>query len=166
MKILGIDTSLRSTGYGIINATDKSISALDCGVIKNKQKLTHMECLYRISSGITQLIELSFKPDEVCIEGAFFYKNAKTAMILGMARGAALSTVSKFDLPVYEYSPKTAKLTVTGTGNASKDQVAFMMANILKVDHKEINDDATDALSLAYCHYHHLKNRLKVPNRL
>ena len=165
MRILGIDTSLRSTGYGIINISEKSISALDCGVIKNKQSLTHMECLYRISSGIAQLIEL-FKPDEVCIEGAFFHRNPKTAMILGMARGAALSAVAKSQLPVYEYSPKSAKLTVTGTGNASKEQVAYMMAQILKVDHKEINDDATDALSLAYCHYHHLKNNLKTPKRL
>ena len=157
MKIIGIDTSLRSTGYGIINVNENVVSALDCGVIKNKPKLTQLECLFRISSGISQLIEL-YKPEEVVIEGAFFHKNAKTAMILGMARGAALTAVSTFKLPVFEYSPKSAKLAVTGFGTASKEQVSFMMAQILRVDNSEINDDATDALALAYCHYNALKS--------
>ena len=157
MKILGIDTSLRSTGFGIIKASGNTIQAIDCGVIKNKQKLTQLECLYRISSGISQLLEL-YKPEQIAIEGAFFHKNAKTAMILGMARGAALTAVSTKELPVYEYSPKSAKLAVTGTGNASKEQVSYMMANILKVDNTFINDDATDALALAYCHYNALKS--------
>ncbi|MCM8537444.1 MAG: crossover junction endodeoxyribonuclease RuvC [Lentisphaeraceae bacterium] len=165
MKILGIDTSLRSTGYGLINIHEKVIKPLDCGIIKNKQSLSQLQCLHRIAAGITQLIEL-FKPEEVCIEGVFFHRNAQTAMILGMARGAALSAVAKFDLPVYEYSPKTAKLAVTGTGNASKEQVSYMMSQILKVDNSEINDDATDALALAYCHYHHLKNKIKFPKKL
>jgi crossover junction endodeoxyribonuclease RuvC len=165
LKILGIDTSLRSTGFGIIQATDNKVTALDCGIIKNKQSLTQVECLHRIATGISQLIDL-YKPDQVCIEGVFFYKNAKTAMILGMARGAALSVVAKNNLEAYEYSPKTAKLAVTGTGSASKEQVAFMMAQIFKVDHNQINDDATDALALAYCHWHHLKHNIKVPKKL
>ena len=157
MIILGIDTSLRSTGYGIIKIGEKSVKAIDCGVIKNQPKLTQLECLHRISSGISQLISL-YGPQEVAIEGAFFHRNAKTAMILGMARGAALSAVATTKLPVYEYSPKSAKLAVTGFGAASKDQVSYMMAQILKVDNSEINDDATDALALAYCHYNALKS--------
>ena len=156
MKILGIDTSLRSTGYGIIEIKGNSVSAIDCGVIKNKAKLTQLECLYRISAAISQLMNL-YKPNHACIEGAFFHKNAKTAMILGMARGAALSAVASTEIPVFEYSPKSAKLAVTGTGTASKDQVAYMMSQILKVDITDINDDATDALALAYCHYNAVK---------
>lgn len=147
---------MRSTGFGIINVSPAKVEAIDCGVIKNKPKLTQLECLFRISSGISQLLEL-YKPEQVVIEGAFFHKNAKTAMILGMARGAALTAVSAKELPVFEYSPKSAKLAVTGTGTASKEQVSFMMANILKVDNSFINDDATDALALAYCHYNSLK---------
>lgn len=157
MKILAIDTALRSTGYGVINATEKTLTALDCGVIKNKPQLTQLECLFRIFSGISQLLEL-YKPREVVIEGAFFHRNAKTAMVLGMARGAALAAVAKFDLPVFEYSPKSAKLAVTGSGTASKEQVSFMIAQILKVDNADINDDATDALALAYCHQNSLKS--------
>lgn len=156
MIILGIDTSLRSTGYGIIRVQDNKLNVLDCGVIKNKPKLTQLECLYRISAAITQLTAI-YKPDQACIEGAFFHKNAKTAMILGMARGAALAAVAATEIPTYEYSPKSAKLAVTGTGAASKEQVSFMIAQILKLDVSEINDDATDALALTVCHYNALK---------
>ncbi len=79
-------------------------------------------------------------------------------MILGMARGAALAAVAETEIPVFEYSPKSAKLAVTGTGSASKEQVSYMMAQILKVDISVINDDATDALALAYCHINSLKS--------
>ena len=152
MKILGIDTSLRSTGYGIIEIKDKKISALDCGIIKNKASLSHSECLKRISGGIRQLIEL-YKPEQASIESAFVHRNAKTAMILGMARGAAISMAAEKDIPIYEYSPKTAKLAVVGTGTASKEQVAVMIGQILNCDISQINDDATDALALALCHW-------------
>jgi crossover junction endodeoxyribonuclease RuvC len=152
LKILGIDTSLRSTGYGLIETSGGKVRAIDCGVIKNKASLSQLQCLYRIGAAIEQLIEL-YQPDEIAIEGAFFHKNAKTAMILGMARGAALAPSGRHGLPVYEYSPKTAKLAVTGSGNSGKEQVAYMMAQILKIDKSAINDDATDALALCYCHY-------------
>ena len=165
MKILGIDTSLRSSGYGIIQVNGNKVRAVDCGVIKNKAKLTQLQCLHRISSAITQLIQL-YKPDHVAIEGAFFHRNAKTAMILGMARGAALAATAAFEVPTYEYAPKKAKAAVTGSGNASKEQVAFMMAQILKVDISQINDDATDALALCYCHYNATKFGLTEKNRL
>ncbi|NQZ56129.1 MAG: crossover junction endodeoxyribonuclease RuvC [Lentisphaeraceae bacterium] len=165
MIFLGIDTSLRSTGYGVIKISGNSVSALDCGVIKNKASLTQLECLHRISGGITQLIKL-YKPNEIVIEGAFVHKYPKTALILGMARGAALAAAAAFELPTYEYAPKKAKLAVTGNGNASKEQVAFMMAQILKVDIKNINDDATDALALCICHYNAAKLGMTEKNRL
>ena len=124
-----------------------------------------MQCLHRISAAITQLIQL-YKPDQVAIEGAFFHRNAKTAMILSMARGAALAAVAAFELPTFEYAPKKAKVAVTGSGNASKEQVAFMMAQILKVDISTINDDATDALALCYCHFNASKFGLAAKNQL
>ena len=157
MIILGIDTSLRSTGYGVIRCKENSVEVLDCGIIKNQAKLSQLECLYRISEALKQIIKLH-KPAQACIEGAFFHKNAKTAMILGMARGAALAAVAASEIPVFEYSPKTAKLAVTGTGKASKEQVSYMMSQIFGIDVSEINDDATDALALAYCHYNSLKS--------
>ena len=165
MIVLGIDTSLRSTGYGIIKVSGNTVSALDCGVIKNKASLSQLECLHRISGGISQLIKL-YKPDEIVIEGAFVHKFPKTALILGMARGAALAATASFELPTYEYAPKKAKAAVTGNGNASKDQVAFMMAQILKVDIKHINDDATDALALCFCHLNARKTGIAIKSRL
>ncbi len=165
MIFLGIDTSLRSTGYGVIRIFENSPQIVDCGIIHNKASLTQVECLHRIFSGISQIISL-YKPNEVAIEGAFFHKNVKTAMILGMARGAALTAVATTNIPVYEYSPKTAKLSVTGFGGASKEQVSFMMAQIFKVKHTEINDDATDAIALAFCHYNALKSGKAEKSRL
>jgi len=152
VRILGIDTSLRCTGYGVVRIDGRAPKVLDCGVIKNPQKLSQLECLKRLSLGVEQLIQL-YKPDVVAIEDAFFYKNARTAMILGMARGAVLACCGRAEVPSFEYAPKKAKLAVTGTGNASKEQVAYMMAQILKVDISVINDDATDALAIALCHW-------------
>ena len=157
MIILGIDTSLRSTGYGVIEISKGKARALDCGIIKNKPALRHSECLKRISGGIEQLVQL-YKPEQVSIESTFVSKNAKTAMILGMARGAAISPVAKEDLPIYEYSPKSAKLAVVGTGTASKEQVAVMVGQILNCDITGLKDDATDALALAICHWQSLSH--------
>lgn len=152
MIILGVDTSLRSTGYGVIEVIGNKARALDCGVIKNKASLSHSQCLRRLAGGVEQLISL-YKPEQASIEGTFFYKNAKTAMILGMARGAVVAELGKMEIPTYEYAPKKAKLAVTGTGNASKEQVASMIATRLNADISQINDDATDALALALCHW-------------
>ena len=151
MRILGIDTSLRSTGFGVVESRGESVSAVDCGIIKNKSSLTHSQCLLRIAGGLEQLI-YEYKPDEIAIESPFYHKSAKTAVILGMAKGAVLTACAKADLPIYEYAPKKAKKSVVGTGDASKQQVAVMMSSILNVDITFINDDATDALALAVCH--------------
>lgn len=152
MRILGVDTSLRSTGYGVIEVINGKARALDCGIIKNKPSLSHTECLHRLAGGIAQLIEI-YQPQQASIEGVFFYKNAKTAMILGMARGAVLAELGKKEVPTYEYAPTKAKLAVTGMGKATKEQVAKMIAQRLNADISKINDDATDALALALCHW-------------
>ena len=156
MKVLGIDTSLRCSGFAVLEKKGNYLSILDCGIIKNKAKLKQSECLLRISNALEQLI-YEFNPDEVAIESPFFYRNAKTAMILGMAKGVVISAVAKAQLPIYEYAPKKAKQSVVGNGNASKQQVAVMMANLLKVDITHINDDATDAMAIALCHLNQVK---------
>ena len=152
MIILGIDTAIRCTGYGVVAMPDlKTIEILDCGVIKNSPKLPHSECLRRIGGGIKELIE-RFNPEAAAIEGAFVDRNIKTAMILSLARGAAIYNCAEAGLPVFEYSPKVAKRAVTGTGNASKEQIAAMMAGMLAIEIKDIPRDSTDALALAICH--------------
>jgi len=152
MIILGVDTAIRCTGYGVIRMNSlNSIDILDCGLIKNGQKLLHSECLRRLSGGTKELIK-SYSPDAVSIEDAFYCKNVKTAMILSLARGAVITASAESNLPIYTYSPKTAKKAAVGTGQASKQQVAVMMAAMFNIDISQIPDDATDALALAVCH--------------
>ena len=152
MRILGIDTSLRSTGYGIIDIkANGRMEVIDCGIVKNKASLSQLQCLTRLHLAIGQLLKM-YQPNEISIEGTFYSKYAKTAMILGMARGAALSALAEHDLPAWEYAPKRAKQAITGSGSASKQQVATVIASLLGADISQINDDATDALALAVCH--------------
>lgn len=153
MIIIGIDTAIRKTGYGVMETggTASSIRILDCGVIANNAKLPHSECLRRIAGGIQELVE-KFHPDAAAIEGAFAAKNIRTAMILSLARGAAITKLAEHGVPVYEYSPRTAKRAATGRGDAPKEQVATLLAAIGHLDVSNIPDDSTDALALALCH--------------
>jgi crossover junction endodeoxyribonuclease RuvC len=152
MIILGIDTAIRCTGYGVIDMrTVSDVRILDCGVIKNSAKIPHSECLRRLAGGIRELIT-TYKPDTASIEDAFCGKNIKTAMVLSLARGAVIAEVANSSLPIYAYSPRTAKKAVTGTGQASKSQIALIMSSMLKLELKDIPLDATDALAIAICH--------------
>jgi crossover junction endodeoxyribonuclease RuvC len=152
MIILGIDPAIRCTGYGVIEMQTPDRAVIrDCGIIKNHQKLTHSECLLRIAGGIRELVN-TFKPECASIEDPFFGKNVKTLLILGMARGAILTVLAEHNIPVYPYSPRKAKRAAVGSGAASKEQVAAMMAAMFNIRVTDIPLDSTDALSLALCH--------------
>ncbi|MBI9020450.1 MAG: crossover junction endodeoxyribonuclease RuvC [Verrucomicrobia bacterium] len=152
IRILGVDTSLRSTGVAVIEVTGQKMRALAYGNIHNKPRVLHSECLAAIHREIDALIE-EFSPEEVAIEGAFFAKNAKTAMILGQARGAVLALSALRGLPVYEYSPRSVKLAVVGVGSAQKGQVGAMVTRLLGLADPP-QEDAADALAIAICHTH------------
>jgi crossover junction endodeoxyribonuclease RuvC len=151
VKILGVDTALRTTGSGIITDHGSTMTAGAWGGRRNKPKVPHSECLRFLGGGIRQLIDL-YAPDIAVIEGAFYCRNVKTAMVLGMARGAAIAALADAGLSVYEYAPRKAKQVVVGHGAASKDVVAQVVASTLALDITDIPDDATDAMSLAMCH--------------
>ena len=151
MIILGIDTAMRCTGYGIVSAEQDNYRTLDCGIIKNAQKLPHSECLRRLSGGINELVK-KYKPDVASIEGAFYAKNVKTTMILGYARGCVMTVLAEANIPMFAYSPKEVKMSIGGSGFASKQQVAVMVSSILNLEIESIENDATDALALALCH--------------
>ena len=152
MIILGVDTAIRCTGYGVIKIENVDhLEIIDCGVIKNRQKDLHSECLRRIAGGIKELIK-TYSPDVASIEGVFYQKNIKTAMVLSLARGAVIATLAEHKIPIFEYSPKSAKKAVVGTGSASKEQVATMLAAISNLNIANIPLDSTDAISLALCH--------------
>lgn len=154
VRILGIDTSLRSTGVGIIEARGSEMRAIAYGCIKNPPKYSHSICLENIFNSLCDLID-EHKPEMAAIEGAFFAKNAKTAMILGQARGAAMTACAKKGLMIAEHSPRRVKQAVVGTGTASKDQVGQMILRLLSL-RESPQEDAADALAIAIAHYHQL----------
>ncbi len=152
--ILGIDTSLRSTGVGIIEAKGSELRAVAYGRIHNKPGEPHSKCLENIFDTITDLIE-THGPDCAAIEGAFFAKNAKTAMVLGQARGTAIAACARQGLDITEHSPRKVKQSVVGTGSAQKEQVAKMVMRLLNLS-EQPQEDAADALAIAICHHHQL----------
>lgn len=152
VRILGIDTSLRSTGIGIIEARGNAVRAVAYGRIKNKPSDPHSACLENIFNTITDLIE-EHAPDCAAIEGAFFAKNARTAMVLGQARGAAIAACARKGLQITEHSPRSVKSAVVGTGTATKEQVAKMVMRLLDLN-EEPQEDAADGLAIAICHHH------------
>ncbi len=163
-RILGIDTSLRSSGIGVIEVNGSNLSLIFCGRIYNRSTETHSVCLKNIYNDLTDCIK-KYNPGFVAVEGTFFSKNAKTAMILGQARGAAISACAQFDIPIAEHSPRTIKQAVTGNGSSQKDQVAKMVMRLLGIN-EQPQEDAADALAIAICHYHQLSlpEPLRSPN--
>ena len=152
MIILGLDPAIRTTGYGVIEMLPgKKARILDCGVIKNTPKMPHSECVRRLAGGVRELIN-AFHPDCASLESPFVGDNARTAIILGMARGAILTALAECNITAYAYAPVIAKRAVTGSSHARKEQVAMMMANEFSIAVNDIPDDATDALALALCH--------------
>lgn len=165
MIILGIDPAIRTTGYGVIDAgTGGKFSVIDCGVIANSQKLPHSQCVRRLHLGIGELVN-TFHPDCAVLEEPFVGKNAGTAIILGMARGAILAALSIHEIPAFAYAPTVAKRAAVGRGSATKEQIAVMIAAELGIEIDQIPLDSTDALALAMCHASRVLRSGAVPGR-
>lgn len=154
-RILGIDTALRSTGWGIIDTRGNQLQIVDCGLIKNQPRDRLSACLRRLAGGLQELIE-QYRPNIAVIEGGFYCRNVKTAMVLGAARGAVIAALASAEIPIYEYAPRKVKQAVCGFGNASKQQVALLVAQMLAIRVDKLPHDSTDALALALCHAQNL----------
>lgn len=150
--ILGIDPGTSVMGYGLIHIKGKELVLLQFGVIHLKKYLTHELKLKKIFERVTSLIE-DFHPDEVALEAPFYGKNVQSMLKLGRAQGVAMSAALARDIPITEYAPKKVKQSVTGNGNASKEQVAAMLKSLLKFQEIPKLLDATDALAVAVCHH-------------
>lgn len=150
MRILGVDTSLRSTGYGVVDTAGSRFVAVDYGHIPNAAAMPHSSCLKRIHESIAALLD-EFKPDVVSVEKVIYGKNANTMMILGEARGAVIVAAAERNVPIYEYEPRRAKMAVCGNGLASKEQIQRMVKTLFNLPESPQND-AADALALAVCH--------------
>ncbi len=149
---MGVDTSLRSTGIGILDSAGSRMTPVYYGTVKNPPGRPLSACLVHLQDEIAKLIE-THRPEAVAIEGIFFAKNAKTMMILSHARGAIIAQCARLGLPVYEYEPRRVKLAVAGTGAAQKEQVQKMVKALLAL-REEPQNDAADGLALAITHLH------------
>lgn len=150
MRIIGIDTSLRSTGVGIIETAGSSMRLIEAVTLSTPAKYPLSECLRRLDEGLMEMI-VTYQPVCAAIEGIFFCKNVKTAVTLGEARGVAIAACTRARLPVFEYSPRRVKQALVGHGEASKDQVARMVIRLLGLAETP-QEDSSDALAIAICH--------------
>ncbi len=150
--ILGVDPGLRVTGYGLIRKLGSQYQFVTGGYLRPSPTLALYLRVREIFAGIHALIEL-YQPDIMALEAIFMHKNPDSALKLGQARGAVLCAGSITAIPVAEYSARTIKLAVTGTGAASKDQVQHMVRVLLGL-HQPLLHDTTDALAVALCHAH------------
>lgn len=149
--ILGIDPSLRGSGFAVLDyRSDGSARILEAVTLKLKPKLSMAECLGAISSQLSDLIS-KHTIDHVAVEETIYVQNFQTAQILGAARGAAIGAVAMRGLPVFEYAPLRIKQAVVGKGRASKEQVARTIRNITGSDFESRFDEA-DAAAVALCH--------------
>ena len=151
-RVMGIDTSLRSTGVAVVEAVGNRFAAVEYSVIKTPPKQPLSVCLRRLYEGLSDVIQRS-RPTGVAIEGVFFCKNVKTAVILGEARGAAIAVCAGNGMPIYEYAPRRVKQAVVGYGTATKEQVRKMVMSLMAL-REEPPEDAGDALAIAICHLH------------
>jgi crossover junction endodeoxyribonuclease RuvC len=146
--ILGVDPGTLFLGYAIISIVNQKISPLAIGTVQLNKIKEQPEKLKKIFERLTQLIE-SYKPEAMAIEAPFFGKNVQSMLKLGRAQGVSIAAAVRYNLEVTEISPRKIKQSITGNGNASKEQVAAMLQNLLKIDLKEESLDATDALAVA-----------------
>jgi crossover junction endodeoxyribonuclease RuvC len=162
MIVLGIDPSVKSTGFGIIEYSDNNYSVLGYGCIKPSRSLPFHEKLNNVRSRLEELIA-THEPDEVAIENPFYAQNIKTALTLGQVRGAALVAIASQQKPLYEYSPLEVKKAVTGYGQADKNQMITMIKALLEIEDDKLETDAADALSVAFCHTNTQSFKSQVP---
>lgn len=145
--ILGIDPSLRGTGYGLIKVSQRTYTPLDYGVISCSKSWPHSQCLGEIQTRIHSLID-SFHPQYCILEGLFYTQNLKTAIVMGEARGASMAVAGAHSIDCFEIAPRKVKQALVGFGGAQKSAVAKMVQRILKLQ-EEPQADAADALAIA-----------------
>ena len=154
--ILGIDPGTLVMGYGLVHIQNNRLSLITLGVIQLSKYDDHADRLKIIFERVVALID-EYKPDELAIEAPFFGKNVQSMLKLGRAQGVAIAAALSKNIPMTEYSPKKIKMSITGNGNASKEQVAAMLESLLIFKYESKLLDATDALAAAVCH--HFQNK-------
>lgn len=139
-------------GYGLIHHKNNKIELITLGILKLGKFSDHGIKLRKIFERVSSLIS-EYKPDELAIEAPFFGKNVQSMLKLGRAQGVAMAAALHLDVPIFEYSPRKIKQSITGNGSASKEQVAGMLSTLLTIKDPPKYMDATDGLAVAVCHY-------------
>lgn len=152
MIFAAFDPGLRNTGWGVINSINSRLSYISSGCIKTDSKQPIENRLLQINQSIEEIIS-KHNPQSVAIEESLVGKSPKSAILLAHARGAIILSVAKSGINIHQYSPKQVKLSVTGNGNAKKEQVEFMIQKLLPRANVKSHDEA-DALAVAICHAH------------
>ena len=150
--ILGIDPGTNVMGYGLISVKGNQLTLIQFGVVHLSKYADHALKLSKIFERISHIID-EYHPDEMAIEAPFFGTNVQSMLKLGRAQGVAIAAAISKQVPIFEYAPKKIKQSVTGSGNASKEQVAAMLSKLLMFQEIPKLLDATDALGVAVCHY-------------
>ncbi len=150
--ILGIDPGTRIMGWGVIGIYGSNARFISMGVLDFKRDNDHHTKLNLIFKEVSSLIQ-RFKPHELAVEAPFYGKNVQSMLKLGRAQGVAISAALSYNLPITEYAPRKIKLSITGKGSASKEQVASVISKILSVEQMPESLDATDGLAVAFCHF-------------
>lgn len=150
--ILGIDPGTNIMGYGLLHIGPAGMKLLDLGLLHLKNLDNHALKLKKIFETSLYLID-QYKPDDLAIEAPFYGKNVQSMLKLGRAQGVAIAAALYKNIPTTEYSPRKIKQSITGNGNASKEQVSAMLKTLLKFTETPKHLDATDALAAAVCHY-------------
>lgn len=158
-RILGVDPGTVALGFAIVEIHPRSRRVIEIGVLKLAKMKDHADRLATIHRRLTQVIS-THKPAIMAIEAPFFGKNPQSMLKLGRAQGVCMAAAMGLEVPVTEYAPRKIKQSITGNGNASKEQVAAMLANEFELDASRYIEDATDALGVAMCHFYQTRGVL------
>lgn len=158
-KILGVDPGTNILGYAVLEVQGSALKVLNFGVFHLEKYEDHHEKLKEIFLQLQEIIE-TYLPEHLAIEAPFYGKNVQSMLKLGRAQGVAMAAAMTMGLQIQEYAPKKIKQSITGNGNASKEQVAAMLESILKIKITSKHLDATDALGVAVCHYNQSSSML------
>ena len=156
MIIIGIDPGLARVGYGIIEVKGNEKNLLDCGIIETKKDHKEENRLLEISLDLKELIN-KWRPDYAAVEKFFFYKSSTTISVV-QARGVIMMTLGSFNIPISEYAPAQIKLTITGSGKATKKDILDSVMYSLRLDFPPKPDDSADALAIALTKFNELIN--------
>lgn len=151
IRVLSVDPGLRITGFSILDVIKNKPQLLAYGTIKPKPKDTLPQRLNYLFEETNKILD-QFLPDTMAIEDAFYSNNVKSAMVLGQARGSIILSAAQAEISVHEFAPRKVKMSVCGNGAASKEQVSYMVTQILKLKEAPKPLDVSDAMAVGLCY--------------